>query len=147
MIPGQLQVVIFFGRKGENLQVLSSSSETSLNFIDDEEDTVLIADLSQSFEVTLRCGDVSSLTEDGFEDESGGVSRSGLLLEEKLEAVEGLFDEFVVRGGVRNTELMPVRVRSSENTGLKKRKVPSQLFVKDKKERMKRTMRGANPSP
>jgi len=60
----------------------------------------------------------SSLTEDGLDDESGGVTRSRLLLEEELEAVESVLDELVVRGGVRKSKLMPVGVGGSENSGL-----------------------------
>ena len=90
-----------------------------MNFVDNEEDAVLVANLPQSLEVTLGSGNVSSFSENGFENESSGVTRSGLLLEEELEAEEGLLNEFVIRGSVVETELMPVRVRSGENTRLR----------------------------
>lgn len=77
-------------------QVLSSSSETGLNLVDDEQDAVLVADLPQSLEVALGSGDVSSLSENGLENERSGVASSGLLLEEELEAEEGLLNELVV---------------------------------------------------
>lgn len=81
---------------------------------------MLVADLPQSLEVALRRRDVTSFTENRFEDESGSVSRSGLLFEEEFETVQGLFDEFVVRGGVVEPELVPVGVGSCEDTGLRK---------------------------
>jgi hypothetical protein len=67
-----------------------------LDFVDNEEDAVLVANLPQSLEVSLRSRDVSSFSENGFENESSGITRSGFLLEEKLEAVESLFNELVV---------------------------------------------------
>lgn len=98
---------------------------------------MLVTDLPQPLEVSLGSGDVTSLAENGFEYESGGVSRCSLLLEEEFETVEGLFDELIVRGRVRYSKLMPVRVRGSENTGLKEEQPNSnQLFANDLKDRL-----------
>lgn len=69
----------------DHLQVLSGPSETSLDLINDEKDAIVIADLAKTLEVSLGSGDVSSLAENGLDDESGGVAGGGLLLEEEVE--------------------------------------------------------------
>jgi hypothetical protein len=105
-------------RRGKDAQVLSGATETGLNLVDDEKDAVVVTDLAETFEVALGGRNVTSLTENRLDDESGGVARGGLLLEEELETVEGLLDEVVVGGGVGKTELVPVRVRGGEDAGL-----------------------------
>lgn len=71
-----------------NSQVLSSPSEAGLDLVNDEQDAVVVANLPQALEVTLGRGDVTSLAENGLDDEGGGVAGSGLLLEEELELRE-----------------------------------------------------------
>lgn len=66
-------------------QVLSGPSESSLDFVDDEKDAIVIADLAKALEEALGSGDVTSLAENGLDDEGGGVTGSSLLLEKKLE--------------------------------------------------------------
>lgn len=79
---------------------------------------MLVADLPQSLKVALGGRDVTSLAENGLENKGGGITGGSVLLEEELEAVQSLLDKLVVRGRVRKAKLVPVRVRSREDTGL-----------------------------
>lgn len=121
-------------------QVLARPSESSLDLINNEQQAVLVTDATETLEVALGSGDVSSLSEDGLNQDRGGVAGCGFLLQEELElcseelgkegwgkggrrggethAVEGVLDEVVVRGRVRETELVPVGVGSGEDAGL-----------------------------
>jgi hypothetical protein len=86
---------------------LSSSSVTRLNLVDDEQDVVLVADLSETLEVGVRGGDVASLTEEGLDEDGSSVGRCCLTLEEELKLVESGLDEVSLARLARDTHGVP----------------------------------------
>jgi hypothetical protein len=47
----------------------ASSADTRLDFIEDQQDVILVADLADSFEESSGCGDVSSLSQDWLDED------------------------------------------------------------------------------
>lgn len=65
-------------------QVLAGTAETGLDFVDDEQQAVLVANAAQALEVALRRRDVAALAEYGLDEDRRSVPRCGLLLQQKL---------------------------------------------------------------
>lgn len=63
---------------------LASPTESTLDFVDDQKYTVLVADFSQALQVSGGRWNVTTFSEDGLDEDGGGVSGSGLLLQEKF---------------------------------------------------------------
>jgi hypothetical protein len=99
-------------------KVLSGPSETSLDLVGDHQDAVLVADFSDVLEVSGRGGDVASLSDDGLDEDGGGVLGSGLLEEEVVELEAGLSDELLLRGLLGDAHGVPVREGGGEDAGL-----------------------------
>jgi hypothetical protein len=74
------------------MEVLSSPSESALNFVKHKEDIMFIADFAESTEVSRRSGDVSTFAEERFDDYRSCVFWRGLLGEEGGEVIEGCLD-------------------------------------------------------
>lgn len=67
-----------------NHEVLPSTRKPTLDFIDNEEDTVLIADVPEALEELRRRRYVPAFTEERLDDDGSGVARRGLLCEEEI---------------------------------------------------------------
>lgn len=70
-------------------KVFSSSTEASLDLVDDEEDTIIVANLAETLNVAGWCWNVSTLAENGLDDEASGITRGSLLLEKELQLAKG----------------------------------------------------------
>lgn len=73
------------GRVVLDSKVLARTTEAGLDLVDDEEDSVAVADLAHALEVAREGGNVASLAENGLDDDASRVARGRLLLEEELE--------------------------------------------------------------
>lgn len=82
---------------------LARAAESALDFVDDEEDVVLVADLADFSEVAWRRRDVSSFAEDGLDEDSCCVARGCFSFKKKLELENGIHAAVLER-------VFPVRV-------------------------------------
>jgi hypothetical protein len=74
-------------------KVLARPTETRLDFIENEKQTVRVANVSQACQERRGRGDVASLADDRFDDDGGRVLGRRLLRENEFELVETLIDE------------------------------------------------------
>lgn len=72
---------------------VTRAAHAGLYFVGDEEDVVLIADFAQTVEEGRGSRHVSAFTEDGLQDDGGGVGGRGLLLQGELDLKKSLVDE------------------------------------------------------
>lgn len=79
----RLEVVVLAGEH------LTGAAKAGLDLVHDHKDVVGLAELGDVVEVLLGHGHVATLTEDGLHDEAGNVLRVELLLEEKVELLDG----------------------------------------------------------
>lgn len=77
-----------------------------------------IAYLPQTLEECLGRGDVPALSENGLDDDRGGVRGRGLLLQKQLERTEGCGRERFRGDGCGEGVLVPVREGDGEGAGL-----------------------------
>ena len=52
---------------------LAGTSEARLDFVEDEEDAILIADLADCLKVTWWWGHVAAFSENGLDNDGGGI--------------------------------------------------------------------------
>lgn len=79
---------------------------------------MLITNLTQSLQISRRRNDVAALAEDRFDEDGCGVGRGGLLGEYEFELVERLADKLILRRRRGAVEMMPIRERCREDSGL-----------------------------
>ncbi len=70
-----------------NREVLACASESTLHFIDDEQDTFLITNLTDALEKLRRRGDIAALTKERFYENRGSIPGGSLLRENEMKLV------------------------------------------------------------
>lgn len=99
-------------------KVLPGPPEARLHFIHDQQHPMLITNLTQSLQISRRRNDVASLAEDRFDEDGCGVGWGGLLGEYEFELVERLADKLILRRRRGAVEMVPIRERCREDSGL-----------------------------
>ena len=99
--------------------MLSSPPETTLNFVYDQEDPVLIADLAEAPQIGRRSGDIPTFTENGLDQNRGNFLGAYLLRKEQVKLVERFFYDFFLRRRRGQGQLVPEREWSDEHRWLR----------------------------
>lgn len=81
---------------------------------------MLIANFTQSLQISRGRDDITTLADDRFDEDGCGVGGCGLLGEDKFELVERLTDEFVLGHRRFAVEMVPVWEGRREGSRLKK---------------------------
>ena len=99
-------------------KVLSSPSETTLDLVNDEHDTMLVTNLSETLQELWGSRNVTTLADNRLDDDSSGIFRCRLLRKEKVELVKTECGKFLGGSFFRAGKLVPVWEGKRENAGL-----------------------------
>lgn len=97
-----------------------------------EDDSLLVANLPQALQPFLRSGHVTTLTEDGLDDDTSDLVSGDLLLEQEGEVGEGELGHLLDGGVGRDVELGSIREGSRVDSGLqaKREKVDQRVVTR-----------------
>jgi len=84
-----------------------------------EDDSLLVANLPQALQPFLRSRHVTTLTEDGLDDDTSDLMSGDLLLEQEGEVGEGELGHLLDGGVGGNVELGSIREGSRVDSGLR----------------------------